>query len=212
MKLTFVDAYTNVEIVGDSVAFESVSLGFSRKLITDKTGSITVEFKPKRYVKVIEYDFYFLSDKYLGQSRNRYLNKENLIEITFFVYPNEQYEKRIWEQEEHLLSGMNESQANSNCIQQTFTDRDDLNESFIDLNLQTPSHIGDYGYLAKFTVSFKLTSKGVPLQIEFLQSTHPDLDDEIKRLVRLLPEWTDQNCEENEFSQIETEIIIDHEM
>jgi hypothetical protein len=212
MKLTFIDAYTNSEIIGDSVVLESVNVGFGKKFITDNYGSICFEFKPKNYIDVMEYDFYFLSDKYLGQTRDRYLTDTRFIEITFFVYPNEEYESKIWEIENNILSGMHVKQENINCIQENFKDRNDLNESFIDENLQTPSHIGDYGYLAKFKVTFKLTNKGKPFQIEILESTHKELNEEIKRLIRLLPEWSDQKCQENEYSQIETNIIIDHQL
>lgn len=198
MKLTFVDGYSNKPIVNQEVKLEIVKPKFLQTFSTDASGSIAFSFKSKDF---IEYTFSFASGDFEAQTRQRYFDNEMDAEITFYLYPSMQYEKRIETAENKLLSQYEELKDDNNCSEPSPAIGGEAYESFIYDNLQTPYDYGDLGFEAHFKIEFMLGPDGKPSLVKVLESSDENLNMEAIRLVRAMPIWIVEKCEGKDYKR-----------
>jgi hypothetical protein len=191
MKLTFVDGYNNAPIVNQTVKVEIVKPKFSQTFRTDVTGAITFSFKSGDF---IEYNFTFTSGDFETQTRQRYFDEEKDADITFYLYPSHQYEKRIETEESTLLSQYEELKDESICSYPSYPIGGEVYDNFIYKNLQTPYDYGDLGFEAHFTIEFILGPDGQAYLIKVVESSDENLNMEAIRLVRAIPHWSVKEC------------------
>jgi hypothetical protein len=191
MKLTFMNGYNNSPIANQEVKVEVVKPKLSLTFTTDANGAITFTFKSGKF---IEYNFAFTSGDFDAQTRQRYFDNEMDAEITFYMYPSMQYEKRIEAAENTLLSQYEELKDDSNCSEPSPAIGGEAYESFIYDNLQTPYDYGDLGFDAHFKIEFMLGPDGKPSLVKVLESSDENLNMEAIRLVRAMPNWIVEEC------------------
>lgn len=206
LKLSFVDGYTNKQIINEKVTIKILESDWSKDFITDSTGSVEFQFKADHF---IQYNFRFESDDYQFQTRQRYLFGDGDIEISFELYPSEEYESRILELEKKIVDELIEEPDSIDCLKITPEELQSMN-SYVDNNMQVPYWFGDYGWKIEYLVQVTLDPTGKPLLIEIIESSDDHLIMEIIRLVRLMPNWKRNNCDGEYKKTVQFPLIIDH--
>ena len=207
LKLTFIDGYTNEAIVNEKVTVRIISLDWSEEFVTNSKGRINFNFNAENF---IQYNFQFASHEYQFQTRQRYLGDESNIDLTFELYPSKKYERLISNNESTFLTTIPEEVDGTNCIESSIKVDEFLTELFIDEHLQVPYWYGDYGFKVEFLVEATFCSTGKPYEVKIIESSDHHLNDEIKRLVRLLPESDNKSCEGLYKKTVQFPIVIDH--
>ncbi|NVK63940.1 MAG: hypothetical protein HWE22_05105 [Flavobacteriales bacterium] len=209
MQLTFVDGYTNEVIANERVTVRITNLDWKKEFTTNSKGEIDFKFKAKHFIK---YSFDFACGKYEFQVRERYLREDKNIKITFKLYPSEEYEKMIKADEEKKLSLLTEAPDSVQCFSTTNEVSNFLEESIINKYLQLPYWYGDYGFKVEFLVQATFNPTGKPLQVEIVESSDHHLNQEIIRLVRLIPERKTPICDKQYKRTLQFPVVIDHDL
>lgn len=209
MHLTFIDGYNNKVISEEKVRVRIDNLDWSEEFTTNKEGSIDFSFDTEHFIK---YSFQFESGNYQFQIRERYLGEQTDIDLTFEMYPSKKYEKSIAQSEAEVLQGLKDAPKDLEFGVTKDKIADVLTEMFIDENIQLPYWYGDYGFKVEFLVQAVFGPTGKVYQVEILESSDHHLNEEITRLVRLIPESEVPLCTEDYKMTVQFPIVIDHRM
>lgn len=192
LTLTFIDGYSNEAITGEKLTLEIVNIPLSKELTTDMKGSVNVKFEAD---KLIQYFFRFRSGNFEFQTHEHQLGASKNIELSFYLYPTEKYEKEILENETKKLSKLQEESADVNCIGKSFDKVLPQFDEVINKNLLLPSWYLNSGVKANFSVQVTLDKSGNLGQVKILESSDKNLNQEVIRLVRLMDDLEFTACE-----------------
>ena len=128
------------------------------------------------------------------------------------MYPTEEYQAKLAESMSASLANLDELTSIDQCTQVKNPYGEDPT-IFTDYLEQTPYDVGDYGYKASFTVECWITQDGKVHLPNIIESDFPKLNDEVLRIVRSMPKWEVENCEDKKYkTKVQFPIVIDQDL
>lgn len=207
IELTLIDGFTGEPLTNEEVKIEVENQKDHIVSVTDSTGLVSFDIETERS---IQYSFECTSGDFLRQTRNRYFRDDTIARIEFHLYPSASYENRIKEMEDDYLSSYPLTlEQDSKCSKPQMDKHVEALYSYIYDNLQIPHDYGDAEFGGIFLIKFVLAPDGRPRQVEIVSSTDDNLNKEVIRLTRLMPEWSFDQCDkENHSTLIEFELEL----